>query len=319
MSHALTSDFRVEPADYRTDFQDLRRVREPVFVVEQQVPIEMEWDALDPICQHVVARDNENHPIGTGRLTPQRKIGRLAVLPEWRGRGVGEALLVALIDAARVQRWPEVELSAQVGAIGFYEKYGFVRDGDEFDEVGTGIRHQMMRLQLVPFEERPPSAPLLVLNAVESFEDALRAAASVIANSRRDLCVFSRDLDYGLLSAPVVMDALRGYATSGVGASVRVLVLDPLIPPQLNHPWLTLAQRLSSVFQFRACEEPQDRQYPSAFVVGDRGGLYFRPIGGRIEGETSEASPARAQQLRQSFDRMWERARPCTEYRAIEI
>jgi len=317
MSHALTADFRVEPADYRTDFQDLRRVREPVFVVEQKVPVEMEWDALDPICQHVIARDTENQPIGTGRLTPQRKIGRLAVMPEWRGRGVGEALLVALLDAARVQRWPEVALNAQVDAVGFYEKYGFVRDGDEFDE--AGIRHQSMRLQLTPFEERPPSAPLLVLTAVESLDDALRATVSVIANSRRELCVFSRDLDYSLLSAPIVMDALRAYATSGVGPSVRVLLLDPLIPPQMNHPWLALAQRLSSVFGFRACEEPQDLQYPSAFVVGDRGALYFRPIGGRIEGETSDASPARARQLRQGFDRMWERARPCSEYRAMEI
>ena len=317
MNHALTSDFRVEPADYRTDFQDLRRVREPVFVVELQVPIELEWDALDPICQHVIARDADNRPIGTGRLSPQRKVGRLAVLAEWRGRGVGEALLVALIDIARVQRWPDVELDAQIGAVGFYARHGFVAYGDAFDAVG--IRHQAMRLQLQPFEERPPSAPRPALAAVETLEEALRAAADVIANSRRELCVFSRDLDYGLLSAPVVMDALRSYATSGVGASVRVLLLDPLIAPQLNHPWLTLAQRLPSVFQFRACQEPQDLQYPSAFVVGDRGGLYFRPIGGRVEGETSEASPARARQLREGFDRMWERARPCTEYRAIEI
>jgi predicted GNAT family N-acyltransferase len=319
MSRPLTSDFRVEPADYRTDFQDLRRVREPVFVVEQQVPIEMEWDALDPICQHVVARDIENHPIGTGRLTPQRKIGRLAVLREWRGRGVGEAMLVALIDAARAQRWPEVELNAQVEAVGFYAKYGFVKDGEEYDEAGTGIRHQTMRLQLEPIEGPPSPPPRLALVAVESLEDALRATATVITGSRRELCVFSRDLDYALFAAATTMDALRAYATSGVGATVHVLVLDPQIPTQQNHPWLTLAQRLPSVFAFRVCEEEHDRQYPSAFVVGDRGGLYFRPIGGRIEGETSDASPARARQLREAFDRMWQRSRPCTEYRAIEI
>ena len=317
MSHPLTSDFRVEPADYRTDFQDLRRVREPVFVVEQQVPIEMEWDALDPISQHVIARDGENRPIGTGRLTPQRKIGRLAVMREWRGRGVGEALLAALIDAARAQRWPEVELNAQVDAVGFYEKYGFASNGEEFEE--AGIRHQAMRLQLDPIEGRPSLPPRLALVAVESLEDALRATATVIAGSRRELCVFSRDLDYTLFAAPATMDALRAYATSGVDASVRVLVLDPQIPTQQNHPWLTLAQRLPSVFAFRVCEEEHDRQYLSAFVVGDRGGLYFRPIGGRIEGETSDASPARARQLREGFDRMWERARPCTEYRALEI
>lgn len=317
MSRPLTSDFRVEPADYRTDFQDLRHVREPVFVVEQQVPVELEWDALDPLCHHVIARNNEDRPIGTGRLTPQRKIGRMAVLKEWRGRGVGEAMLVALIDAARAQRWPEVALNAQIDAAGFYAKYGFVPFDAEFEE--AGIRHQAMRLQLEPVEDRPSSTPRPALAAVETFDDALRATASVFANSRRELCVFSRDLDHGLLSALIVMDALRGYATSGVGATVRVLLLDPLIPMQLNHPWLTLAQRLPSVFAFRTCEEEHDRQYPSAFVVGDRGGLYFRPIGGRIEGETSVASPARARQLREGFDRMWERGRPCTEYRALEI
>lgn len=317
MNHALTADFRVEPADYRTDFQDLRRVRETVFVVEQKVPLELEWDAVDPVCQHVIARDGENRPIGTGRLSPQHKIGRLAVLPEWRGRGVGEALLSALIDAARVQRWSEVELHAQVDAIGFYLKHGFEPIGEEFDE--AGIRHQAMRLELAPFEERPASAPRMALAAVETFEQALAAAVATIAHSRRDLCVFSRDLDYPLLSQPAVLDALRRYGTSGVDARVRVLLLEPQIAAQLSHPWLTLAQRLPSIFEFRSCEEETDRQYPSAFLAGDRGSLYFRPIGGRLEGETSEATPSRARQLLEAFERMWQRGRPCSEYRALEI
>jgi predicted GNAT family N-acyltransferase len=317
MTSALSADFRVEPADYQTDYQDLRSVREPVFVIEQKVPIEMEWDALDPVSQHVIARDTGNRPIGTGRLTPQQKIGRLAVVQEWRGRGVGEAMLTALIDMARAQRWPEVELYAQVDAIGFYEKYGFVAFGEEF--LDAGIRHQAMKLALDPIEERPPVVPRPPLTPVETLGEAIRATTAVIAGSRRELCVFSRDLDYNLLSTAEVMEALRAYATSGVGASVRVLLLDPTIAPQLSHPWLTLAQRLPSVFAFRACEIEPDVQYPSAFITGDRGGLYFRPIGGRLEGETSDASPARARQLRETFDRMWERARSVTDYRAIEI
>ena len=198
MSHILTADFHVEPADYRTDFQDLRRVREPVFVVEQNVPIELEWDALDPLCQHVIARDAENRPIGTGRLSPQRKIGRLGVLNEWRGRGVGDAILVALIDMARAQRWQEVTLNAQVDAVGFYLKHGFEAYGEEFEE--AGIRHRAMRLALAPIEERPPSPPRPPLAAVETLEQAQQAAIATIANSRRELCVFSRDLDYALLS-----------------------------------------------------------------------------------------------------------------------
>ncbi len=314
---ALSTAFHIEPADYRADFQDLRRVRETVFVLEQKVPLEMEWDALDPVCQHVIARDGDNRAIGTGRLSPQHRIGRLAVLPEWRGRGVGDALLAALIDAARVQRFDAVDLHAQVDAIGFYRKHGFEAFGPEFDE--AGIRHQAMRLALPAFEPRPAATPRPPLDTVETLEQALAATLATIAHSRRDLCVFSRDLDHALLAQPPVLDALRRYATSGVDPAVRVLLLEPQVPAQLGHPWLTLAQRLPSVFAFRACEEETDRQYPSAFLVGDRGALYFRPLGGRLEGEASASAPARARPLLEAFERMWQRGRPCTEFRALEI
>ncbi len=71
MNMPLSVEFHVEPADYTTDFQDLRSVRETVFVVEQQVPLKLEWDELDPRCHHMLARDREHRPIGTGRLTPE--------------------------------------------------------------------------------------------------------------------------------------------------------------------------------------------------------------------------------------------------------
>jgi hypothetical protein len=78
MKELERAGFRVEPADYAVDFRDLRAIREPVFVDEQKVPLELEWDELDPACHHVIARDDEHRPIGTGRLTPEHKIGRMA-------------------------------------------------------------------------------------------------------------------------------------------------------------------------------------------------------------------------------------------------
>src|SRR5215475_5068922 len=121
----IRDDFHVEPADWSTDLAALRAVRDPVFIDEQHVPVEDEQDALDPKSRHVLARDAEGQPIGTGRLTPERTIGRMAVVKEWRGRGVGEALLNALLEQARALGYPDVELHAQVHAIPFYEKFGF--------------------------------------------------------------------------------------------------------------------------------------------------------------------------------------------------
>ncbi|HZY32800.1 MAG TPA: GNAT family N-acetyltransferase, partial [Rhodanobacter sp.] len=113
-------DFHIEIADWsredqRTALLDLRGT---VFIREQGVPEQRERDGLDGDCWHVLARDDAGRPIGCGRLTPAHKIGRMAVLREWRGRGVGVALLRELVARARVQGWPEVALDAQVSAIG---------------------------------------------------------------------------------------------------------------------------------------------------------------------------------------------------------
>lgn len=140
--------FTVRDADYAADFHLLRAVRDAVFINEQQVPLDLERDALDPDCRHVLALDALGRPLGTGRLTPQRTIGRMAVIAEWRGKGVGEALLRRLITVAAGQAWPDVSLHAQLGAIGFYRKYGFESYGPEYME--AGIRHQSMRLALQP-------------------------------------------------------------------------------------------------------------------------------------------------------------------------
>lgn len=300
----MSAGFRVVAvADYAAALAALRAVREAVFVHEQQVPAEIELDPHDPLCQHVLALDAEERPIGTGRLTPDRRIGRMAVLAGWRGRGVGEALLDALIERARQLGWRELSLHAQSSAIGFYARRGFLPFGDRFVE--AGIDHQSMRLLLD------------AANPVETRAAALAALAGVIANARRSLSIYSRDLDPGLLDRPELVAALRRFATSG--GAIRVLLHDPGAPQRALAPLIGLSQRLSSVFEFRAIEEPVDLKYPSAYLVNDRDGWYYRPLGHRYDGETRLDGGARARQLRAHFDPVWERARPCSEYRALGI
>ena len=96
-----STDFQIHFARFDTDLPDLRAVRVPVFIIEQQVPEELEWDDADPLSVHVLAREADGTPIGTARLTPDHRIGRMAVLQPWRGRGVGAAMLETLIQRAR--------------------------------------------------------------------------------------------------------------------------------------------------------------------------------------------------------------------------
>lgn len=137
-----TINYSLRRANWEQDRADLRLVREQVFIVEQQVPVEEEWDELDPICQHVVAFDGNDHPIATGRLTPEGKIGRMAVMPDWRGHGIGAAIMAALLEWAEEIGWQRLALHAQTHAQGFYAGFGFQPQGERFME--AGIEHVMM-------------------------------------------------------------------------------------------------------------------------------------------------------------------------------
>lgn len=297
------STYRIDVVEFGGALPDLRAVRDVVFVGEQQVPVEIERDALDASCAHVLARDADGRPVGTGRLSPDGRIGRMAVLREWRGRGVGRAMLLRLLEEARARGLSEVHLHAQVDAEAFYAADGFLPVGERFVE--AGIQHQAMRRRL----GRPA--------AVETAPEAMASAVGIAMNTRRALMIYSRDMDPGLLDQPAVLGALRRLATRG--GEIRLLLQDIETPQRAHAPLIPLLQRLPSAFAVRVIDEPVDRTYPSAFIASDTGGWYFRPLGHRLEGETQLDGPARVRQLRTVFDAAWERARPATELRALGI
>ena len=317
----IPEDFRVEPADWTTDLEALRAVREQVFIVEQQVPIEDEWDAFDARSRHVIARDTAERPIGTGRLTPDHAIGRMAVLAEWRGRGVGEALLKALLDQARALGYPAIEVHAQTHAIRFYEKFGFEAYGDEFIE--CAIAHRMMRIELAPLERRvlaalPPKPEPRVLVA-DDRDQAIVAITDLLADAAHELAIYTRDLDPGLLDVPPILAAIKRIALSGGRARVRIVVQEPRKPLAGGHRLVALAQRLPSLIEFRTPEDEHDRQYASAFLINDRRGYLFRTLASRNEGEGSTYAPGRHAQLREYFDQVWERSAPSEELRKLAL
>jgi predicted GNAT family N-acyltransferase len=138
--------FRVRMADWEREREAMRAIRTPVFIVEQQVPQDIEWDDKDPLCVHALAVDSDGTPIGTGRLAPDGKIGRMAVLPDWRGRGVGAAILEFLVHSARERGITVCYMNAQSHALDFYRQHGFETYDAEFLE--AGIPHCHMKRTL---------------------------------------------------------------------------------------------------------------------------------------------------------------------------
>jgi predicted GNAT family N-acyltransferase len=138
--------FTLAETSWARDARDLAAVRRAVFIDEQGVPEALDWDEHDAVALHFLATTLDGTPIGCARLLPDGHIGRMAVLPAWRGHGVGRSLLAAVLNAAQARGHAELRLSAQTHAADFYLRAGFVTEGIEYEE--AGIPHVAMRKRL---------------------------------------------------------------------------------------------------------------------------------------------------------------------------
>jgi predicted GNAT family N-acyltransferase len=142
MSLESAQGFDIRIVSWARDEAKLRAVRLAVFVVEQNIPEELEWDEHDAVSVHALAADRAGIPIGCGRLLADGHIGRVAVLSDWRGQGVGAGILQRLIALAQERGLERVLLHSQVQAMPFYARLGFAPVGAPFVE--AGIPHQTM-------------------------------------------------------------------------------------------------------------------------------------------------------------------------------
>ena len=139
-------NLRIVTGDWGSLREDAQKVRVEVFVIEQNVPVELEWDEGDEVSTHAVAYDEQGQPVATGRLLPDGHIGRMAVSQSLRGKGIGKQVLVALLEHARQDGHEELVLHAQTHAVPFYEQQGFIVEGEEFIE--ADMSHRLMRRRL---------------------------------------------------------------------------------------------------------------------------------------------------------------------------
>lgn len=138
--------YEIKEVSWQSAAEQLSQIRQQVFIIEQHVPKALEWDGLDDDALHLLATDGQANPIGCTRILNGGCIGRMAVLKDNRGLGIGNALLNAAIECCRQHGWLDISLSAQVHAISFYERSGFVVCSPEY--LDAGISHCDMKLRL---------------------------------------------------------------------------------------------------------------------------------------------------------------------------
>lgn len=144
MTHSPS--FHITEVAWQSAAPALRKIRTTVFIIEQHVPEALEWDGEDDAAWHLLAITSEGVCIGCARILPSGVIGRMAVLPAWRNKGVGRELLQAAIALCKTHGQGICRLSAQVHAIPFYEKAGFAICSSEY--LDAGIPHRDMQLAI---------------------------------------------------------------------------------------------------------------------------------------------------------------------------
>lgn len=139
-------DFVIKQVNWQSHQSELKAIREQVFVIEQHVPIDLEWDDLDDSATHLLAVNAANQAVACARILSGGTIGRMAVLKQWRGLGVGRAVLNHAVTFCKIQGLNSISLSAQKHALGFYVDAGFVITSSEY--MDAGIAHYDMKLDI---------------------------------------------------------------------------------------------------------------------------------------------------------------------------
>lgn len=305
----------------------IREIRQQVFIDEQKVPPELEWDQTDEIADHYLAVLPDNTPVGVARLFSALEetghIGRMAILPEHRGKGIGEALLRQLIQES-AGRFSELRLSAQEHAIAFYQRSGFHVCSDVYDD--AGIPHYDMRClapelaaQALATRDQPMILGVDAGAWLFDSEDRLVSLMdSVIGQAGQRIWLYDRLLSHDLYDRHRFRELISALARRHRLSEVRLLIHDDKPLVKRRHRLVELMRRLPSRMELRLA----NTDYPVAdqpFTLVDREGVVYRHDFDKPEGFAKFADGGRVKLLSEDFQRMWDAARPSLELRELPL
>ncbi|BES71100.1 hypothetical protein RE428_21180 [Marinobacter nanhaiticus D15-8W] len=306
----------------------IRDIRQRVFINEQGVPPELEWDDTDEISDHFVAVLPDNTPVAVARLVPSitdiGRIGRMAVLSEYRGKGYGDLILRHLVAEA-APHYDELWLSAQEYAIPFYEQAGFHVCSPPYDD--AGIPHVDMRClaatQILARDVHQLVAPTVAGRDDSSWhfeteKDCLDLLDTVAGQANQRIWLYDRLLDHDLYDRKRLRDIFSDMARRHRVCEIRILIHDDKPLVQRRHQLVELMRRLPSKIELRLV----NGDYPAAeqpFLLADRQALAYRHRFDNIEGWAKFSDPGRVKLQAETFQRMWDTARPSLELRELPL
>lgn len=306
---------------------DVRSIRQTVFVEEQQVPPELEWDSTDEIADHYLAVLSDNTPVGVGRLFSTLEetahIGRMAILPAHRGKGIGQVLLRHMLADAAGQ-FSEVQLSAQEHAIPFYQQSGFHVCSDFYDD--AGIPHVDMRClapKLVSDAFGARQTPMLLGEdrdawLFDSESTMTELMDSVTGQARQRIWLYDRLLDHDLYDRLRFRELVSTLARHHRLSEVRLLIHDDKPLVKRRHQIVELMRRIPSRIELRLIND----DYPvedQPFLLVDREGVVFRHDFYKPEGFAKFSDSGRVRLLGESFQRMWDAGKRSLELRELPL
>lgn len=299
----------IEVANWDQYRETLLSIRGEVFIDEQKVPEDIERDGKDEAASHFLLT-RETVPLGCGRLLPDGKVGRMAVLQQHRGQGLGRQLLAFIVEQARHQGMKRLYLHAQAHALDFYLGAGFAPFGEEFEE--AGIPHAAMEL-LVDY--RGTGHPVTAVAYPEPFTTL---ALELALTARRSLCIYSEQLDREVFDSPELASAITALARRSRYSDVRILINDPRPMIKQGHRLLELARRLSSTIHIRVIEEHPE--LPAAtYILRDNDGVVYKPDERRQRGFYEPDSRASARRHIEKFDDLWRWGKVDSELRILRL
>ena len=312
----------VEETSWETSRETIAAIRRAVFIEEQHVPEEEEWDGLDESARHWLAWGPGDEVMATARLAGD-KIGRMAVLKPYRNRGVGSTILRAIIRRAIHDRRQQLVLDAQTRAKKFYQDNGFSVTGGEF--MDGGIPHVPMAMDLDRFihrryEPQPPdiSDELRRRVELEGERDFAGAALQVATHAGREIRILSEQLDPAVYDNDDFCRAIQDLAISHPQSRIHILVRDTPWLGKNFHRLVATWQKLLSHIELRRLTKEIETPH-TEFMTGDESAVLYFANPAHYQGYLCLYTPVEARRLNADFDLLWGFSEPDPQVRRLHI